>query len=196
MSPKATLWEKRERSPRPGHDHQDLTSILRFRREAGKRLVPEKHLLPATGPTLKKKDRGEKIVALSAHDFPDAPRKGETMKRIMLKTKIHPARVTETSRDDEGGLCLPGDLMEAAGLLPFEKVSVDNVSNDERFSTYLIKGQPGSTTVGVYGPAANRAQPGDKLVVVDYAILDEEETEFFLPRVLLLDADNRIIEIN
>ena len=116
------------------------------------------------------------------------------MKRIMLKAKIHHARVTETNVNYEGSLSLPADLMDAAGMLPFEKVHVYNVSNGERFSTYLLKGEAGSTTVGVYGAAAHRAHPGHKLIIVCYAILDEEETEFFLPRILLLDADNRIIE--
>ncbi len=117
-----------------------------------------------------------------------------TMKRIMLKAKIHHARVTETNVNYEGSLSLPADLMDAAGMLPFEKVHVYNVSNGERFSTYLLKGEAGSTKVGVYGAAAHRAHPGHKLIIVCYAILDEEETEFFLPRILLLDADNRIIE--
>jgi aspartate 1-decarboxylase len=116
------------------------------------------------------------------------------MKRIMLKAKIHHARVTETNVNYEGSLSLPADLMDAAGMLPFEKVHVYNVSNGERFSTYLLKGEAGSTTVGVYGAAAHRAHPGHKLIIVCYAILDEEETEFFLPRIILLDAANRIIE--
>lgn len=116
------------------------------------------------------------------------------MKRIMLKAKIHHARVTEANVDYEGSLSLPGDLMEAAGMLPFEKVHVYNVSNGERFSTYLIKGPAGSKSVGVYGAAAHRAKPGHKLIIVCYAMLDEEETDFFLPRILLLDEENRVIE--
>lgn len=117
------------------------------------------------------------------------------MKRIMLQAKIHHARVTETNVDYEGSLSLPGDLMEAAGMLPFEKVHVYNVSNGERFSTYLIKGPAGSKAVGVYGAAAHRAKPGHRLIIVCYAMLDEEETDFFLPRILLLDEDNKIVEI-
>jgi len=116
------------------------------------------------------------------------------MKRIMLKSKIHHARVTETNVDYEGSLSLPVDLMEAADMLPFEKVHVYNVSNGERFSTYLIKGEAGSKAVGVYGAAAHRAEPGHKLIIVCYAVVDEEETDFFLPRILVLDADNRLIE--
>ncbi len=116
------------------------------------------------------------------------------MKRIMLKAKLHHAFVTESNVDYEGSLSLPGDLLEAAGMLPFEKVHVYNVSNGERFSTYLIKGEAGSGKVGVYGAAAHRAKPGHKLIIVCYAILDEEETEFFLPRILLLNAENKVVE--
>jgi len=115
--------------------------------------------------------------------------------RLMLKSKLHHARVTESNVDYEGSLSLPADLMEAADMLPFEKVHVYNVSNGERFSTYLIRGESGSGHVGVFGAAAHRARPGDKLIIVCYAILDEEETEYYRPRIILLDADNKVREI-
>jgi len=117
------------------------------------------------------------------------------MKRIMLKAKIHHARVTETNFDYEGSLALDEELMRAADMLPYEKVHVYNVSNGERFSTYLIKGEKGSGKVGVFGAAAHRARVGDTLIVVSYVILDEEETDFFMPKILLLGADNKIVQI-
>jgi aspartate 1-decarboxylase len=117
------------------------------------------------------------------------------MKRIMLKAKIHNARVTEAKIDYDGSLGLDEVLLEAAEMLPFEKVHVYNVSNGERFSTYLIKEESGSGKVGVYGAAAHKARVGDRLIVVAYAILDDEETDFFMPKILLLDAQNRIAEI-
>lgn len=117
------------------------------------------------------------------------------MKRILLKAKIHHARVTETNVDYEGSLLLDEDLIEAAGMLPFEKVHVYNVTNGERFSTYLIKGERGSKRVGVYGAAAHRAGVGDRLIIVAYGILEEEETEFFMPRILILGPDNTVSEI-
>jgi aspartate 1-decarboxylase len=113
----------------------------------------------------------------------------------MLKAKIHHARVTETSLDYEGSLSLDEELMTAADMLPYEKVHVYNVSNGERFSTYLIKGGKASGKVGVFGAAARRARVGDTLIVVSYVILDEEETEFFMPKILLLGSDNRIAQI-
>jgi aspartate 1-decarboxylase len=117
------------------------------------------------------------------------------MKRIMLKAKIHNARVTETNVDYEGSLALDEDLLKAAEMLPYEKVHVYNVSNGERFSTYLIKGEKGVGKIGVYGAAAHRAGVGDRLIIVAYAILDEGETDFFMPKILILDSDNRISEL-
>jgi aspartate 1-decarboxylase len=117
------------------------------------------------------------------------------MKRIMLKAKIHHARVTETNLDYEGSLSLDEELITAADLLPFEKVHVYNVSNGERFSTYLIKGERGSGKVGVFGAAARRARVGDTLIIVSYVILEEEETEFFVPKILLLGAGNKIAQL-
>jgi aspartate 1-decarboxylase len=117
------------------------------------------------------------------------------MKRTMLKAKIHHARVTETNLGYEGSLSLDEELMTAADMLPYEKVHVYNVSSGERFSTYLIKGEKSSGKVGVFGAAARRAKVGDTLIIVSYVILEEEETEFFMPRILLLGAGNKIIQI-
>ena len=117
------------------------------------------------------------------------------MKRVMLKAKLHHARVTETNIDYEGSLALDEDLIRAADMLPYEKVHVYNVTNGERFATYLIKAERGSGKVGVYGAAAHRARVGDKLIVVSYAIIDEEETDFFMPKILVLDAANKVVEV-
>lgn len=117
------------------------------------------------------------------------------MRRIMLKAKIHHARVTEANLNYEGSLSLDEELMTAADMLPYEKVHIYNVTNGERFSTYLIKGEKGSGKVGVFGAAARRAKVGDTLIVVSYVILEEEETEFFMPKILILGADNQIAQI-
>jgi aspartate 1-decarboxylase len=113
----------------------------------------------------------------------------------MLKAKIHHARVTETNLDYEGSLSLDENLMKAADMLPYEKVYVYNVSNGERFSTYLIRGEQGSGKVGVYGAAAHRSGVGDKLIIVSYVVLDEEETDFFMPKILILGDGNKILGI-
>jgi len=113
----------------------------------------------------------------------------------MLKAKIHRARVTEADINYEGSLSLDEELMAAADMLPYEKVHVYNVSNGERFSTYLIKGEKGSGKVGVFGAAARRARVGDTLIIVSYVILEDEETEFFMPKILIVGADNKISQI-
>ncbi len=117
------------------------------------------------------------------------------MKRIFLRAKLHGLTVTETKLDYEGSLCLDEELIQAAGLLPFEKVHVYNLTTGARFSTYLIKGEKGSGICGIYGAAAHKAIQGDKLIVVAYAILDEEEVEYYSPRVVLLKEGNRVAEI-
>jgi len=117
------------------------------------------------------------------------------MKRVMLKAKIHRVRVTETNLNYEGSLSLDEELMIAADMLPYEKVYVYNVTNGERFSTYLIKGEKGSGKVGVFGAAARRARVGDTLIIVSYVILEEEETEFFMPKILIVGANNKISQI-
>ena len=117
------------------------------------------------------------------------------MKRIMLKAKLHNARVTETNIDYEGSLALDEELMLSADLRAFEKADIYNLSNGERFSTYLIKAERNSGQVAVYGAAAHRAKPGDRLIVASYVLLDEEESDFFVPKILILDAQNRIIEV-
>ncbi len=116
------------------------------------------------------------------------------MKRIMLRGKIHRATVTESQRDYEGSLGLDEDLMKAAGMIPYEKVHVFNVTNGQRFSTYLIKAPAGSGTVGIYGAAAHKAGVGDKIIIVSYVFLEDEETDFFIPKVVLVDGGNRIKE--
>ncbi len=117
------------------------------------------------------------------------------MKRIMLKAKIQKLVVTETNLDYEGSLTLDENLMEAVGMLPFEQIHVYNISNGERFLTYLIKGAKNSGVVGVNGAAVHKAKAGDKLIVASYVSLDERETDFFTPKILLVDENNKIKEI-
>jgi len=117
------------------------------------------------------------------------------MKRTMLKAKIHRARVTETNIDYEGSLSLDKSLMDAAGMMPFEQVQVYNLSNGERFSTYLIKSDRESGEVGVNGAAAHKAKVGDKLIIVSFVLLEEDELDFFMPKILILDENNKVKEV-
>ena len=117
------------------------------------------------------------------------------MRRIILKSKIHKAVVTETNIDYEGSLTLDENLMEAAQMMPYEQVHVYNITNGERFVTYIIKGERDSGVVGINGAAAHKAEKGDKLIIATYVELEEDEMDFFMPKVLILNENNKIKEI-
>ncbi|HNQ80691.1 MAG: aspartate 1-decarboxylase [Acidobacteriota bacterium] len=114
------------------------------------------------------------------------------MRRTMLKSKIHRARVTVSDLHYEGSLGLDEDLMEAAGLVPYEKAHVYNVSNGARFSTYIIREERGSGSVAIYGAAAHRARPGDLLIIAAYAQFEETEIKEWRPKVVHVDSENRV----
>jgi len=113
----------------------------------------------------------------------------------MLKAKIHKATVTETNLNYEGSLTLDESLMKAADMIPYEQVHVYNISNGERFLTYLIKGAKNSGVVAVNGAAAHKAKVGDKLIIASYVSLEEGEIDFFMPKILIVDENNRLKEI-
>jgi len=114
------------------------------------------------------------------------------MRRELLRAKIHRATVTDTNVEYEGSLTLDRELMQAAGLVPFERIDVYNVNNAARFSTYVIEGESGSGTVCVNGAAARLAAAGDKIIIAAYASFDEEEISRHRPTVILVDARNGI----
>lgn len=117
------------------------------------------------------------------------------MKRIVLKSKIHRATVTDTNIDYDGSLTLDGVLMKEAGLIPYEQIQVYNITNGERFTTYLIKGRDNSGDVILNGAAAKKADSGDKVIIAAYATMDEGEMDFFIPRILLVNDQNKITSI-
>ncbi|MFW5947783.1 MAG: aspartate 1-decarboxylase [Gemmatimonadota bacterium] len=113
------------------------------------------------------------------------------MRRIMCKSKIHRATVTDANLAYEGSITLDPALMEAADLLEYEKVQVVNIENGARFETYVIEGEEGSGDVVLNGAAARLVQPGDRVIIMAYAGFDEAELEGFEPRVVLVDERNR-----
>lgn len=113
------------------------------------------------------------------------------MFRFMLKSKIHRAKVTDANVDYEGSLTLDEELMEAACLYPFERIDVYNITNGNRFSTYVIKGEKGSGTVCVNGAAAHLAQRGDLIIIASYALA--EAREGYHPYLVYVDERNRIV---
>jgi aspartate 1-decarboxylase len=112
----------------------------------------------------------------------------------MLKAKIHRATVTESDLDYDGSLTIDKVLMEAADIIPFERVKVYNINNGERFDTYAIEGAPGSGVIGLNGAAARRGQVGDLIIIVTYAGFEESELAQYAPVILLCDENNAIRE--
>jgi len=117
------------------------------------------------------------------------------MLRLMLRSKVHRATVTQADLDYEGSLTLDEELMEAAGLKEFEGIAVYNITNGERFETYAITGERGSGVVCINGAAAHKAGPGDMVIICCYAWMDEKELLTHQPRIVLVDGKNRIRRI-
>ncbi len=117
------------------------------------------------------------------------------MQRIMLHAKIHRVRVTETALDYVGSITLDPDLLEAAGIMPNEKVLVANVSTGARGETYAIEGARGSGEVCLNGAAARLAHIGDLVIVMAFAVVDNAELETsWKPRIVHVDENNKPIE--
>jgi aspartate 1-decarboxylase len=116
------------------------------------------------------------------------------MKIEVLKSKIHRVCLTEANLNYIGSITIDEDLMDAANIIAGEKVHVVNNNNGERLETYVIKGERGSGMVCLNGPAARKAQPGDTIIIMSYAILDFEEAKTFKPWVIFPDTKtNRLI---
>jgi aspartate 1-decarboxylase len=116
------------------------------------------------------------------------------MLREMMKSKIHMATVTETRLDYNGSLTVDRDLMDAADLLPYEKIQVVNMNSGYRMETYVIEGKRGSGVIGVNGGAARHAQVGDKVLVICYCMLEDAEARKLVPRVIFVDEKNRVVK--
>ncbi len=114
------------------------------------------------------------------------------MRRTMLKSKLHRLRVTAADVDYEGSLTLDSGLLEAADILPFEKVHVWNVTRGTRLETYALVGEPGSGVVCVNGAAAHLARPGDVIIVATFADFEDAAARAHRPRVVFVDDNNRI----
>ena len=114
------------------------------------------------------------------------------MRRFVLKSKIHNVEITGSELHYEGSLSLDEELMKLANLLPFEKVDVYNINNGERFSTYIIPAPAGSGICRLNGAAARKGLKGDKLIIVSYALVEEEELENFKPSIVYIGENNRV----
>jgi aspartate 1-decarboxylase len=115
--------------------------------------------------------------------------------RTMLKSKIHRATVTQADLHYVGSVTLDGDLMDGADLLPGEQVAIVDVTNGARLETYVIEGERGSGVVGINGAAAHLIHPGDLVILISYAQMDDVLARRYIPRVVHVDAANRIVEL-
>lgn len=112
-----------------------------------------------------------------------------------LKGKLHCATVTEANLNYMGSITIDETLLQASGIIPNEKVQIVNNNNGSRFETYVIKGEKDSGVICLNGAAARKVQPGDKVIIIAYAMMTEEEGKVFTPRVVMVDGDNKIAEI-
>jgi aspartate 1-decarboxylase len=116
------------------------------------------------------------------------------MFRTMLKSKIHRAVVTQADLDYVGSVTIDEDLMQAADLLPGEQVAIVDVTNGARLETYVIPGERGSGVIGINGAAAHLVHPGDLVILISYGVMDEIESIAYRPKIVFVDADNRILD--
>ena len=117
------------------------------------------------------------------------------MMRIMMKSKIHRATVTQADLHYVGSVTLDAALMEAADLLEGEQVAIVDITNGARIETYVIPAPRGSGTIGINGAAAHLVHPGDLVILMSYAHLQEAELAAYAPRVVFVDRGNRVVEL-
>jgi len=115
--------------------------------------------------------------------------------RIMMKSKIHRATVTQADLDYVGSVTLDGELMEAADLLEGEQVAIVDITNGARIETYVIPGPRGSGVIGINGAAAHLVHPKDLVIIMSYAMMSDAEARTLQPTVVHVDEQNRIVKL-
>ncbi|HPK54700.1 MAG TPA: aspartate 1-decarboxylase [Smithellaceae bacterium] len=118
------------------------------------------------------------------------------MQRIMLKSKIHRATVTDADLHYEGSITIDEKLMEEAKMIPYEKVDIYDVNNGERFSTYIITGKPNSGTICLNGAAARKVAKGDLIIITTFVSVDDKEAKKWKPRCVFVNAKNKIKKVS
>jgi len=112
----------------------------------------------------------------------------------ILKSKIHRATVTEARVDYIGSITIDSNLMEEAGILPYEKVLVASIDSGSRLETYVIEGKRDSGIICLNGAAAKIIQKGEKIIIMAFGLLDESEAKNFIPKIIHVDENNKIIK--
>lgn len=113
----------------------------------------------------------------------------------MMTGKLHKAKVTDANLNYEGSITIDDTLIHAMGVLPGQKVQIVNNNNGARFETYIIKGEKDSGTICLNGAAARLVQPDDKVIIIAYGWMEKEEAMGLIPKVVLLDEENKIKSI-
>jgi aspartate 1-decarboxylase len=114
------------------------------------------------------------------------------MQSIMLKAKLHQARVTHAVLEYEGSCAIDGNLLDMAGIREHEQIQIYNIENGQRFTTYAIRGEEGSGIISVNGAAAHLAEVGQRVIICAYANYSEVELANYKPRLLYINADNSL----
>lgn len=114
------------------------------------------------------------------------------MHRMMMKSKIHGATVTQANLKYTGSITIDKYLLKASDILPFERVQIVNLHNGSRVETYVLEGEAHSGTICMNGAAARWAEVGDKVIIISYGLMDQKELKRHRPAVIFVDAKNRI----
>ena len=114
------------------------------------------------------------------------------MHLILLKAKLHQARVTHSELEYEGSCAIDAALLDRAGIQEYEQIHIYNMNNGERFTTYAIRAERNSGIISVNGAAAHKANPGDRVIICAYAQLTQQEAASFKPTLVYLDANNGV----
>ena len=112
----------------------------------------------------------------------------------MLYSKIHRATVTDANLNYVGSITIDQELLDAAKMRVGQKIDIVNINNGERFSTYIISGERGKRDICLNGAAARLVHKGDKIIIIAYATMNEEEADSYKPKIVIVDDDNAIVE--
>ncbi len=119
-----------------------------------------------------------------------------SLMRPMMIAKIHRATVTQADLHYVGSITVDADLLRAADLVAGQRVDVVDVTNGSRLTTYVIPGEPGSGQICINGAAAHLVHPGDVVILIAYGMMNDADARTFMPHVVFVDAENRIVEVN
>lgn len=181
--------------------HGGTNAVSRREKGAGATEAMGRGMLNATRPPFRRLQR-TRPLRLSPLPSNNTPRRASLfltvwlarrVQRTLLKSKIHRATVTDADLNYEGSISIDEVLLEAADILANEQVAIVNVNNGARFETYAIKAPRGSGTIQLNGAAARLVQPGDIVIILSYAGYSDAETTHHLPRIVKVDAKNRLL---